>query len=90
MNTAALYFAVLRVPDDRLIAELPYVPDAETAIAAVHAAVARGVALRGYVVRHLLRRGRIAEAKVVRVDAGTHTGADIEAATHYNMFLVEP
>lgn len=85
-----LFFAILRVSDNRLLIELPYVTDAETAIHAVERYSMRGLALRGYVVRHSFQKNRLAGAKVVKVDPTISAAADLDRAPHYDMFLIEP
>ena len=84
-----LFFAIFRVPDDRLLVQLPYVTDAETAIHAVKRYSMRGLCSAGYVVRHSFQRNRLAGAKVVRIDPTISTAADLDRAPH-NSFLTEP
>lgn len=89
MNAFILYFALLKVADDRLLIELPYVTDASTAIDAVHSNVQRGVAERGYVVRHEFQRNRISHAKVVRI-TDQATDADLVASPHFTELFMSP
>lgn len=84
-----LFFAILRVADQRMLVELPYVTDAETAIRAVKRYTLRGVALRGCVVRHTFRRNRLSSAKVVKIDSTILTEADVEAAPHWPHLFVD-